>query len=85
MHNLGDALIKQNQDGAYRPMYLERKKLEILKAPDLQLIVHHKRAMRYMEKRYLRDLWRAWRLLQDKREDGLGTGDAHSQECLTPV
>lgn len=65
MHVIGDALIKQNKapdggDGEYRMVYLERKGIEQQKAPELAPIVHHKRAMRYMEKRLLRNLWRAW-------------------------
>ena len=65
MHVVGDALIKQNKmpdgsDGEYRRVYLDRKVVEQQKAPELALIVHHKRAMRYMEKRLLLHLWRAW-------------------------
>lgn len=66
MHVIGDALIKQNTrpdgtDGLYRQLYVSRKALEVVKAPDLALIVHHKRALRYMEKRLLVHLWQAWR------------------------
>ena len=58
---IGDNLIRQNQDGPYRTLYLERKPLEIEKAPDMKPIVYHRRAKRVMEKRLLRDFWTAWR------------------------
>jgi hypothetical protein len=60
MHVVGECLIKQNGDGVYKTLYDERKDYEILKAPELKPFMHHKRAMRYMEKRFLRDLWRQW-------------------------
>lgn len=56
MHCIGDSIVKVG--GPYRLVYDERKVLEIAKAPELPPIAHHKRAMRYMEKRLLRDLWR---------------------------
>lgn len=59
MHVVGECLIKQN-DTPYKTLYSERKQFEILKAPELKPFMHHKRAMRYMEKRFLRDLWRQW-------------------------
>lgn len=67
MHVIGDCLIKGNKtpdggDGEYRSLYVERKTYEQARNPDLALIVHHKRAMRYMEKRLLLHLWRAWRV-----------------------
>lgn len=61
-----DNLIKQNKatdgtPGVYRQLYLDRKIVEALKAPDLPKMAWHRRAGRYMVKRFLRDLWRAWR------------------------
>lgn len=66
MHVIGDCLIKQNKnpdgsDGYYRALYLERKARETELHPDLSLIHRHKRAMRYMEKRFLLHLWQEWR------------------------
>jgi hypothetical protein len=60
MHVLGDSLVKLN-DGAYRAAYDSRKAYELERAPDMRLGVAHKRAMRYMEKRFLLHLWQAWR------------------------
>lgn len=59
MFVIGDSLIKKQ--GAYRGLYLERKAYEQATHPDLRPIVHHRRAQRYMEKRLLRELWKAWR------------------------
>jgi hypothetical protein len=48
--------------GAYGQLYLDRKALE---ATRTQTPAHaHNRAQRYIEKRLLRDLWRAWRALE---------------------
>jgi hypothetical protein len=58
--NIGDALIKGNGDGIYRAAYLKRKEYERARDPEMKLIHAHRRAQRYMEKRLLRDLWRAW-------------------------
>lgn len=65
MWNIGDALIKGNRDGKYRTIYLERKAYEKARAAEtkeeLTDMHAHLRAQRYMEKRLLKDLWRAWR------------------------
>lgn len=61
MWNIGDSLIKGNRDGKYRTIYLQRKVHERQRDPEMRLIHAHRRAQRYMEKRLLRDLWRAWR------------------------
>lgn len=58
MYVIGDSLIKCQ--GPYRDLYLARKVQEQAKAPDLPKMAHHLRAQRYMEKRLLRELWRAW-------------------------
>lgn len=78
--NIGEALVKTNQDGEYRTAYLERKEYEVNaaigaglkvapsakipkgKAAEYRSDGHiHARAKRFMEKRLLRNLWRAWR------------------------
>lgn len=54
----GDCLVKQNK-GEYRALYDNRKEYE---SGRVETKMHaHRRAQRYMEKRLLRDLWRAWR------------------------
>lgn len=58
---IGDSLIKKQN--RYRDLYLARKEVERAKAPDAPKMAHHRRAKRYVEKRLLRDLWRAWRNL----------------------
>lgn len=64
LFNIGESLIKGNQDGAYRPCYLARREYERERlGPDAAPILLHNRARRYMEKRLLRDLWRAWRAM----------------------
>lgn len=59
MWNIGNSLVKGNQDGDYRMAYLARKRVKLecgytRKHADLD-------AQRYMEKRFLRDLLRAWK------------------------
>jgi len=72
LFNLGEALVKQNREGAYRTLYLERKGLEASRPPCPSCAKRkastscspahiHNRARRYMEKRFLVDLWKAWR------------------------
>lgn len=72
--NVGECLIKQNQDGPYRTLYDERKLYEATKpacnAPTKTGPCNkdghcrpghlHNRARRYMAKRFLRELWREW-------------------------
>jgi hypothetical protein len=60
--NIGACLMKAG--GVYADLYRERKKVELVKLglPDDGKSMHaHRRAQRWMEKRALRDLWRAWR------------------------
>lgn len=59
MHNLGECLLKLN-DGEYRASYDQRKAYELSRDPEMKPIIAHKRALRYMEKRFLRNLWREW-------------------------
>lgn len=78
MWNIGNGLIKaqvrQVKDveggdtgervtlGEYGALYLERKAHEV---PRVETAAHaHSRAKRYMEKRLLRNLWRAWRAIE---------------------
>lgn len=66
MHNIGESLMKQNkredgEPGKYREMYLERKDIEKEKLPDAKPAHPHRRALRYMEKKFLVDLWEAWK------------------------
>jgi hypothetical protein len=56
--NIGDCLIKANSP-QYRPVYDKRKEYELTRTD--KPIVAHARAKRYMEKRLLLDLWKAWR------------------------
>jgi hypothetical protein len=61
---IGDSLIKGNRDGVYRKLYLDRKVYELARTDDgkPKSPMHaHRRAQRYMEKRLIKDLWRAWR------------------------
>lgn len=51
----------KREAGAYRILYDERKAYELARAPEMKAGHAHNRALRYMTKRALRDLWRAWR------------------------
>lgn len=59
MWRIGSSLIKKQNE--YRDLYLARKQYEEEFHPELTKGHRHKRAQRYMEKRLLRNLWRAWR------------------------
>jgi len=60
LYVITDSLLRTNDDG-YRALYLERKPHEAAR-PDVKTKAHaHNAAMRYVGKRLLRDLWRAWR------------------------
>lgn len=58
---IGDAIIKAGF--VYADLYRERKAAEEQKLPDSSKGHWHNRAKRCMEKRLLRDMWRAWRQL----------------------
>jgi hypothetical protein len=60
MHNLGESLLRRNE-GIYKAAYDTRKAYERERDPAILLIVAHKRAMRYMEKLWLKHLWQEWR------------------------
>lgn len=63
MHQIGEAVMKLNR-GSFKEMYDARKSIELTKLPEDargRKGWAHKRALRYMEKRILRDLWRRWR------------------------
>jgi hypothetical protein len=57
MWTVGDCIIRAG--GPLKELYNQRKEYE---APRVKTKMHaHNRAKRYIEKRLLRDLWRAWR------------------------
>lgn len=60
MYVIGDNLIRA-KNPEYYGLFLERREYERERAPDDKPIAHMRRAHRYMEKRFLRDFWRAWR------------------------
>ena len=59
MYVIGDSIIKAG--GEYAELYRERKETEARKVADGTKALWHNRAKRYMEKRLLKDIWRAWR------------------------
>lgn len=59
LHTIGAAMVKL-KGCEYREIYLKRKAYEVAETPTLTKMHAHRRAMRYMEKRFLRDLWEAW-------------------------
>jgi hypothetical protein len=94
MFNLGEALVKQNQDGPYRTLYLGRKEIERAKmrpscerkpckagAERCSDAHTANRARRYMEKRFLVDLWKAWRLASAAQEPSVYVPAATSPEA----
>jgi len=62
MFTIGDVLIKMNgPEGEYRKLYDSRKAYELAREPDMQPMKAHRRAQRYMVKRLILNLWKAWR------------------------
>ena len=59
--NVGESLIKQNQNGPYRTYYIAEKERQREKMPDASDAHINNRAKRHMTKRLLKDLWQAWR------------------------
>ncbi len=51
----------KREAGPYRVIYDERKAYEVERDPEIKPCISHARAKRFMEKRLLRNLWRAWR------------------------
>jgi hypothetical protein len=82
MHVVGSNLIRA-KNKEYSALYRERKALETekliaLNGPKYKSLKSHahKRALRYMEKRFLLNLWKAWK--------GQTTTDAHSRFVAAP-
>jgi hypothetical protein len=61
---VGDSLMKGNETGKYRKLYLARKQIELDKATaggrEMSDGHRHRRAQRYMEKTLIADLWANW-------------------------
>lgn len=66
MYVIGDNLIR-SKNPEYYGVFLERRDYERDRAPDDKPIALMRRAHRYMEKRFLRDFWRAWRDVNSDR------------------
>lgn len=63
MWTIGDCLIKASGD--YKAIYDKRKVIEAEK-PEVETKMHaHRRAQRYMEQKFLKHLWQAWRRCQN--------------------
>lgn len=58
MHVIGDCLVRAGGD--YKTLYNEHKAMQ-LEREGISKLHAHRRALRYIEKRLLRELWRAWR------------------------
>lgn len=59
-HMAAEGLLRQNDNG-YRSLYDERKAYEHERNPEITKGHAHKRALRFMVKRFLLDLWVEWR------------------------
>jgi hypothetical protein len=58
MHVIGDCLVRAR--GPYADLYKERKEYELAREGITKMHAH-KRALRYIEKRLLREMWAVWR------------------------
>jgi hypothetical protein len=57
---IADSLLRQQN--AFKELYVTRKVFEQQKVPEGPKMLWHRRSQRYVQKRLLRDLWRAWRV-----------------------
>lgn len=63
MWTIGDCLIKAN--GEYKEKYYDKRKIFEAEKPEVETKMHaHRRAQRYMEQKFLKHLWQAWRRCQ---------------------
>lgn len=76
---LGSSFLKVGRDTKYAQAYYDyRNRLENRPdCNDLKPVVMHRRAMRYMAKLFLQDLWVAWRTLE-----GLPVGESYAEAML---
>jgi len=58
MYVVGDCMIKKQ--GVYRELYLEKKAYYTARDPNKSKVHLHRMAQRFMEKRFLKHLWRVW-------------------------
>lgn len=61
--NVGACLLRSQKasNGEFYRVYADRRDYEKAVHPELTKLQIHRRAQRYMEKRFLRELWKAWR------------------------
>ncbi len=61
---IGASLLRSQKatNGPFYEVYVTRKDYERSQHPEFSKIQVHRRAQRYMEKRFLREMWKAWRL-----------------------
>ena len=60
MWTIGDCLIKAS--GEYKEKYYDKRKIFEAEKPEVETKMHaHRRAQRYMEQKFLKHLWQAWR------------------------
>ncbi len=74
MHIVGESLVKLNREGKeddgnlvlyrYGAIYVNRKKWEAGMKPGDCKAAWHARAMRYMEKRFLKYMWKEWKRVE---------------------
>lgn len=74
MWNLGACLLRCKSQ--YKEVYDERKEYEL--TTGISLFHAHRRAQRYMEKKFLRDLWRRWNGVKRRRPRAHTAVVAHS-------
>jgi hypothetical protein len=88
MWNVGNSLLKGGiahgvARSIYGQLYMDRKAYELTRT-DINLCAHN-RAKRYVEKRLLRDLWRAWRAASGILTEGGDVKQAPGESLSSPV
>lgn len=78
MHVIGTNLIR-SANPEYRALYDERKAYEL--AREVSKAQAHNRSLRYIEKRLLREMWKAWRRTMVSQPSGIHLSGADLSEA----
>jgi hypothetical protein len=84
MYLIADSLVKSNRGGEYKAFYDAEKARRLERGDDVTKAHAHNHALRLLAKRYLRDLWRAWRAVENGMTDH-STGDTQPTYVRIPL
>lgn len=84
MYLIADSLVKGNRGGEYKAFYDAEKARRLERGDGVTKKHAHNHALRLLAKRYLRDLWKAWRAAESGMTDLL-PGDTHTSRVRIPL